>query len=131
VTEEFKNRPVALSDRPFIFIYQGANMKFQLVSAVIVMSLCNSLLCAAETASPAVSNMGSVQGGDIKAAHDIIEKKCTTCHSGKRIEAARSANRDMFRIQEEMEKKGAKLNTNERDVLGIYWKEQNPLKKGK
>jgi hypothetical protein len=37
----------------------------------------------------------------------------------------------MQKIQLEMEKKGASLNANERDVLGIYWKEQNPLKKSK
>jgi hypothetical protein len=30
-----------------------------------------------------------------------------------------------------MEKKGAKLNANEREVLGIYWKQQNPLKQDK
>jgi hypothetical protein len=37
----------------------------------------------------------------------------------------------MLRIQREMEKKGANLNTKEREVLGIYWKSQNPLKYGK
>jgi hypothetical protein len=69
-----------------------------------------------------------VQGGDFKAAHGIIEKKCTLCHSGKRIDAALSSRKDMGKIQQEMEKKGAKLTNKEREVLGIYW-QQNPLKK--
>jgi hypothetical protein len=66
-----------------------------------------------------------------KSAHGIIEKKCTSCHGEKVIDAALSSNKDMERIQKEMEKKGAKLNANESEVLGIYWKQQYPLKKGK
>jgi uncharacterized membrane protein len=73
------------------------------------------------------NNLGNVAGGDFKKAHAIIEKKCTTCHSDKRIDAALSSRKDMTKIQQEMEKRGAKLNANEREVLGIYWK-QNPLK---
>ena len=76
-----------------------------------------------------VTNMGNVLGGDVKAARSIIETKCTKCHSNKTIDAALFANKDMQKIQQEMEKKGARLNADEREVLGIYWKQQNPLKK--
>jgi hypothetical protein len=75
--------------------------------------------------------MGSVLGGDVKSADIVIQTKCTRCHSGKVIDAAIFANKDMQKIQQEMEKKGAALNANEQEVLGIYWKQQNPLKKGK
>jgi uncharacterized membrane protein len=85
----------------------------------------------AAVAPHGVTNMGNVLGGDVKAAHGVIETKCTRCHSRKVIDAAVFANKDMQKIQLEMEKKGASLNANERDVLGIYWKEQNPLKKSK
>jgi uncharacterized membrane protein len=85
----------------------------------------------AAVAPQEVTNMGNVLGGDVKAAHSIIESKCTKCHSDKIIDAAIFANKDMLKIQQEMEKKGAALNANERDVLGIYWKQQNPLKKQK
>jgi uncharacterized membrane protein len=88
----------------------------------------SSSLWAAETPK-GVTNMGNVRGGDVQAAQGIIEKKCTKCHSGSVIDAAIFANKDMIKIQKEMEKKGAALNANERDVLGIYWKQQNPLKK--
>jgi uncharacterized membrane protein len=78
-----------------------------------------------------VTNMGNVRGGDTKAAHRIIDSKCTKCHSEKVIDAAITANKDMVKIQQEMEKRGAALNANEREVLGIYWKQQYPLKKSK
>lgn len=74
------------------------------------------------------SNLGNVRGGDFGEAHGIIGKKCTVCHSGQRIDAALAAKKDMLNIQREMEKRGAELSTSERDVLGIYWKERNPLK---
>jgi uncharacterized membrane protein len=92
--------------------------------------LCTTPLMAA-VAPQGVTNMGNVLGGDVKAAHSVIETKCTKCHSNKVIDAAIFANKDMLKIQQEMEKKGAALNANEREVLGIYWKEQNPLKKSK
>jgi uncharacterized membrane protein len=85
----------------------------------------------AAVAPQGVTNMGNVLGGDVKAAHSVIETKCTKCHSNKIIDAAIFANKDMAKIQQEMENKGATLNANERDVLGIYWKQQNPLKKSK
>lgn len=78
--------------------------------------------------APEGRNLGKVTGGDFKKAHTVIEKKCTLCHGQERIDAALKAGKDMGVIQREMEKKGARLNSNEREVLGIYWK-QNPLKK--
>lgn len=85
----------------------------------------------AVAAPQGVTNMGNVKGGDIVPAQTIISKKCTRCHSGRIVEEAIFANKDMEKIQREMEKKGARLDANERDVLGIYWKQQNPLKKVK
>lgn len=101
---------------------------YSIVIGAAVLSA-TTLWAAAEP--QAVTNMGNVRGGDVKAAHVIISKKCTTCHSGKVIDAALSANKDMDRIQLEMEKRGAALSAGEREVLGIYWKQQNPLKKKK
>src|SRR5690348_2226426 len=89
----------------------------------VITALCTTPLLAQEP--KAGTKLGSVEGGDFKAAHGIIEKKCTRCHSGKRIDAALSARKDMSRIQREMEKKGAGLSAKDREVLGIYWKQQN------
>lgn len=74
------------------------------------------------------TNLGNVKGGDFRQAQSIITSKCTTCHTKDKIDIALSAGKDMNRIQFEMEKRGAKLNTQERDVLGIYWKQANPLR---
>lgn len=100
-----------------------------LITAILTY-LAASLLQAAEQA-PMVRNMGNVRGGDVREAHRIIEKKCTACHSSQLIDAALASSKDMLRIQREMEKRGASLNANERNVLGIYWKQQNPLKQAK
>ena len=103
-------------------------MKSGSVAVLLWMALIATPLWSAE-APPGVTNMGNVRGGDVQAARSIIEKKCTRCHSGSVIDAAIISNKDMLKIQQEMEKKGAGLNAGERDVLGIYWKQQNPLKK--
>jgi uncharacterized membrane protein len=105
-------------------------MKSGSVSVLLLTLLSSTTLRAADVPS-GVTNMGNVRGGDIQAAQGIIQKKCTNCHSATVIDAAMSANKDMLKIQQEMEKKGAGLNAGERDVLGIYWKQQNPLKKQK
>ena len=103
-------------------------LNYAILAALVTIAAQGPL--AAEQA-PMVSNMGNVRGGDIKTAHGVIEKKCTVCHSSQLIDAALASNKDMLRIQQEMEKRGASLNANERDVLGIYWKQQNPLKQAK
>jgi uncharacterized membrane protein len=105
-------------------------MKTGIAATLAAIAMLSTTVSAAETPQT-VTNMGNVRGGDTQAVHAIIEKKCTTCHSGKLIDNALSANKDMLKIQREMEKKGANLNAREREVLGIYWKSQNPLKKGK
>jgi len=103
-------------------------MNTRYAALIAGLTLCATPLMAA-LEPQGVTNMGNVLGGDVKAAHSVIESKCTKCHSGKIIDAAIFANKDMPKIQQEMEKKGARLNANEQEVLGIYWKQQNPLKK--
>jgi hypothetical protein len=105
-------------------------MKSGYLVAVAVIPVFCSIVWGAE-APKGFTNMGNVKGGDPVQAQRIIDSKCTKCHSSKIVDAAIAANKDMFRIQREMEKKGAKLEASERDVLGIFWKQQNPLKKGK
>jgi uncharacterized membrane protein len=105
-------------------------MNTRFAALVVGLTLCSTTLMAA-VAPQGVTNMGNVLGGDVKAAHSVIEAKCTKCHSDKIIDAAIFANKDMVKIQQDMEKKGAALNANEQEVLGIYWKQQNPLKKSK
>ena len=104
-------------------------MKLGYASILLQIAISATPLWSAEMPQ-AGSNLGNVKGGDFKSARSIIEHKCTRCHSGKLIDAALSANKDMPILQQEMEKKGAKLSSSERGVLGIYW-EQNPFKQKK
>jgi uncharacterized membrane protein len=97
-----------------------------LPAAFTVLVLNNAALWADSTS--AGTNPGYVMGGDFSRAHDIIAKKCTPCHSDAKIDAALKSGKDMAAIQKKMEKQGAQLTAGEREVLGIYWK-QNPLKK--
>lgn len=100
-------------------------MKRTTITAMLILSACSTSLWAGEPT--AATDLGGVQGGVFKSAHEIIGTKCIRCHSEKRIDVALSKKKDMTRIQQQMERKGARLTSKERQVLGIYWK-QNPLK---
>lgn len=102
-------------------------MKPRLSIAIIMTFISAGLAFSADKLPQAGSNLGSVQGGDFKLAHSIINKKCTKCHTKDKIDSALISGKDMFKIQKQMEKRGALLNSNEREVLGIYWKQSNPL----
>ncbi len=98
---------------------------------VVILVLATALLTSLAWGAEKAAVNANVKGGDAKAAQAILDKKCTKCHSAKIIDAALKSNKDMVKIQQEMEKKGARLNAKEREVLGIFWKQQNPLKQGK
>lgn len=103
-------------------------MKQRQILLFVIMLACAAPVWAAQDAVQQGSNLGNVVGGDFEKAHAIIQAKCTLCHTDKRIDAALAARKDIGKIMQEMEKRGAKLNANEQRVLGIYWN-QNPLKK--
>lgn len=102
------------------------NRSVYIIIIFILLAINNTL---AATKSPiTATNLGNVKGGDFRQAQSIITSRCTTCHTKDKIDIALSAGKDMNRIQLEMEKRGAKLNTKEREVLGIYWKQANPMR---
>jgi uncharacterized membrane protein len=99
-------------------------MKKSVFIAIIGALSFSTVVCAAEQSS----NPGNVTGGNAKKAHGVIEKKCTACHSKDKIDLALSTGKNMEEIQKDMEKRGVKLNSNEREVLGIFWKQSKPTK---
>jgi uncharacterized membrane protein len=101
-------------------------MNHILLASLTVLALSSTAPWAAEV--PVGNNPGYVMGGDFTKARDIITKKCTPCHSTAHIDTALKAGKDMGAIQKRMEKQGAQLSADEREVLGIYWT-RNPLKK--
>ena len=65
------------------------------------------------------------EGKDLeKQASDIIDLRCTRCHTNAQIKAAVSAGKDMDAIVQQMEQRGAQLSGNEKEVLGIFWKKR-------
>ena len=64
-----------------------------------------------------------------KKAQAVIAKRCTGCHGAERVNAAYKAGRDMKAIQQEMEKKGAKLTDKDKSTLDFYWNKSPVLKK--
>ena len=65
------------------------------------------------------------EGKDLeKQASDIIDLRCTRCHTNAQIKAAVSAGKDMDAIVQQMEQRGAQLSGNEKEVLGIFWKKK-------
>ncbi len=86
-------------------------------------------IVTASQATEQRNNLGNVTGGNLKKAHAIIDKRCTSCHSRDKVDIALSSGWDMGAIQKEMEKRGAQLSTNEREVLGIFWKQSKPISK--
>ena len=70
------------------------------------------------------------EGMDLeKQATEIIDLRCTKCHTNAQISAAVSAGKDMGAIVEQMEQRGAKLSGNEKEVLGIFWEKKKELAK--
>ncbi|MDD2852557.1 MAG: hypothetical protein PHY09_11775 [Desulfuromonadaceae bacterium] len=100
------------------------------VSVTIVAVCVFANVAAVSLASETTKNVAkTATGEDKQKVHSIINKRCTVCHSEAKIDAALTAGKDMNVILKEMEKRGAKLNSNEREVLGIFWKESKPIAK--
>jgi hypothetical protein len=100
------------------------------MNPAISIVLCG-IFCSVTTAQATEqrNNSGNVAGGNFNKAHEIIGNKCTVCHSKDRIDIALKSGKDMSEIQKVMEKRGAHLSSNEREVLGIFWKESTPISK--
>lgn len=98
------------------------------ITAVLIAFTLLHVSVTAVMAAAQSKDTGSAKSGT-KNAHAIIDKKCTACHSRDKIDAALSSGKDMASILKDMEKRGAKLSSNEREVLGIFWKQQKPLSK--
>jgi len=84
------------------------NSSTYLIIIFSLLALNNSI--AATNGPNTATKLGNVKGGDFKQAHSIISSKCSTCHSINKIDLALSAGKE------------------EREVLGIYWKQGKPLK---
>jgi uncharacterized membrane protein len=87
------------------------------------------IFCSVSVTQASDKNRGDnkTETANAKKAHGIIEKKCTTCHSKDKIDIALSNGKNMGEVLTDMKKKGVKLNSNESEVLGIFWKQSKPI----
>ncbi len=97
---------------------------------LLIILTCGLLnMATADAAIEQRTDLGNVTGGKYQKANHVIDTKCTICHSREKIDLALASGINMKKIQIRMEKKGAKLNSNERDVLGIFWQQAKPVSK--
>lgn len=84
------------------------------------------MLTAALPVSAQVENLGAITPKIRSEAQQVIDRRCTVCHTRQRIETALQMQRDMGEIQQRMLDQGAVLSEREKNVLGTFW--GSPLK---
>ncbi len=71
-------------------------------------------------------NLGAHRMLGMDDFQQIIDSKCTVCHTRERVDLAIRQGQDMSKIEERMIERGAVLDEREKSVLGTFW--GNPLK---
>jgi hypothetical protein len=56
----------------------------------------------------------------------VIDTKCTVCHTRERVDVAIRERRNLEKIEQQMLERGAVLSERDRKVLGTFW--GSPLK---
>jgi cytochrome c553 len=62
----------------------------------------------------------------LQAFDQVIDTRCTRCHTRERIDLARRQGRDLGEIQKRMLERGAVLTEEEQSILRVFW--GNPRK---
>lgn len=89
-----------------------------------IVSICLVLAVLAGTATAVVAQQ-EVRGVHLRQQGlKVIDEKCLVCHNRQRIEDAVRQRKDMERITRLMEKKGAALTENERQVMNHFWRKK-------
>ena len=92
-------------------------MKKLLTIMAVLLLLCPAL--------PLMAKEGAGQVNFIEF-QKLLDGKCGKCHTRSRIDQAMSQGEAFVPILERMTKHGADLNENERNVLGVFWRENVP-----
>jgi len=71
---------------------------------------------------------GNAEEGSYVKYQQILDKKCGQCHTRLRIEDAIRRGADMDEILAKMIRLGAKLDDQERQVMGVFWQKGNEFK---
>ncbi len=80
-----------------------------------------AILAGLPALSLAVENLGAHRVRGMEEFEQVIDLRCTVCHTRERIEQAIAEKRDRTTIQREMEARGAILTERDKEVLGTFW----------
>lgn len=74
-----------------------------------------------------VKELGAHRIRGMDEFQQVIDSKCSICHTRERVDVAIRKRESLKRIEKQMVERGAILSENEKTVLGTFWGE--PLKK--
>lgn len=75
----------------------------------------------------AVENLGAHRLRGMDEFQQIIDSKCSICHTRERVDKAIRNRENLERIEQQMIDRGAVLSERDKSVLGTFW--GDPLKK--
>jgi hypothetical protein len=84
---------------------------------------------AAAASPPEGQNLGAHRMLGMEDFQQIVDSKCTVCHTRERVDIAIRQGQDMGQVEQRMIERGAVLTEREKSVLGTFW--GSPLKEGK
>lgn len=82
-------------------------------------------LCWSSTGE--VENLGAHRLRGMAEFQQIIDSKCSICHTRDRVDMAIRNRENLERIEQQMIERGAVLSERDKSVLGTFW--GDPLKK--
>jgi cytochrome c peroxidase len=77
-------------------------------------------------AAVAVEDLGAHRMRGMDEFQQVIDTKCTVCHTRERVDIAIKKRQDLEKIQKRMQERGAVLSESDKRVLGTFW--GSPLK---
>ncbi len=92
---------------------------------LVVVSLLASLAAPA-VAAVAVEELGAHRLGTMDEFQQVIDTRCTICHTRERVDVAIKKRLDLEKLEKSMLERGAVLSEKDKQVLGTFW--GSPLK---
>ena len=86
--------------------------------ALLTLSL---LLPVCAFAAIEVEDLGAHRLRGMDEFQQVIDTKCTVCHSRERVDIAIKKRQELEKIEQRMLERGAVLSESDRQVLGTFW----------
>lgn len=83
-------------------------------------------LTAPAGAAVEVEELGAHRLRGMEEFQQVIDTKCTVCHTRERVDIAIKKRQNLEKLQKRMLERGAVLSESDKRVLGIFW--GSPLK---